>query len=373
MTCSTCNDEDIDCTDCLTSSQLNGDTDATCVCGSSLKPRTLTKCTNPACNRWWHASCAGLDGLTHSLLVKIISWKCPACFKLAPTISEKLRHEEKEEVQVKDAIDDGIPNVSMAKELYREILDVKDLLINRVIPNTDKIEEVNNTASTAVKDTLNENLLRQTQTWADLFQSKQDSVQRSLEKTITDEQKKIVNEAIDSSRMKAERDGIEREKRKCNCVIRDIPESTETSNAEKRADDFETVANILNIDPEYINEVYRAGRPNPDRVRPVVVTLSSPDLARELHNYGRGSRRVNSDSSLVYWVNPDLIQADRVANYNARMEAKERKEGRTQRRGGATRSHHSQSLDGNEHRADHNTPPRRQSVSSHGSPQHFHA
>ena len=83
--------------------------------------------------------------------------------------------------------------------------------------------------------------------------------------------------------------------------------------------------------------------------------------------------KYNSDSSLVYWVNPDLIQADRVANYNARMEAKERKEGRTQRRGGATRSHHSQSLDGNEHRADHNTPPRRQSVSSHGSPQHFHA
>ena len=377
MACDTCTDGT--CMECsqaddITSSQLTVvPTGATCVCGTSVKPKTFINCT--ACNRWWHAACAGLDGLTRSVIVKIVSYKCPACFELSPELKEKLGVKEDDDTtRNKDEGEIGADtsDASIARELYREVLDVKELLLNRVIPSTDKIEDVNNSASTAVKNTLNENLLRQTKTWAEVIQNKQEQAQKSLERTITVEHRKIVSEAIDSSRKKAERDNIEREKRKCNCVIRDIPESTKTTNEAKRDEDLEIVTDIMNIDPEYVVGVYRAGPPKRGYNRPVIVTLTSPDLASELHNYGRGSRRVNNENSLVYWVNQDLIQVDRTANFKARDEARKRQERgqqrrEHQRRGADPSSPRRQSTSDNESREDHQPQTRRQSLNSQGS------
>ena len=315
-------------------SQENGD--IVCVCGSSQRPQSIMACNE--CKRSWHSSCVGLEGLTKSLSDKIKSWKCPLCFQFTPDIKEKLGADVKTETE---KLIIGGDNV--AKELYKEILDIKEILINRVVPNTDKIEAISRNASSAVKETLDENMARQTQTWAEVVANKQEIAQKSLEKAINMEQRKIVTEAMDTSRQKAERDHVEREKRRSNVVIRDLPESTEASNEAKREHDKERVVEIMDIDSEYVVNVYRAGAPKSNYNRPIIITLTNPEVASGLHNYGRGMRRENVDGSLFYWVNADLIQADRIANFNAREEARTKRQPHgnrsspQQRRGGARR------------------------------------
>ena len=299
----------------LPQSQENGD--IVCVCGSPQRPKSLMTCSE--CKRDWHSGCVGLEGLTQSLSDKIKSWKCPLCFQFTPEIKEKLGAE----VQTQKLV---IGEDNVAKEIYKEILDIKEILINRVVPNTDKIEAVSINASSAVKETLVENMARQTQTWADVVANKQEIAQKSLERAINTEQRKIVTEAMDTSRQKGERDRVEREKRKSNVVIRDLPESTESSNEAKKAHDKDRVVDIMDIDPEYVLNVYRAGAPKSNQNRPIIITLTSPEVASDLHNHGRGNRRENLDGSLFYWINADLIQADRIANFNAREEARNRRQ-----------------------------------------------
>ena len=82
-------------------------------------------------------------------------------------------------------------------------------------------------------------------------------------------------------------------------------------------------------------KVIRAGPPIryvPEDTRethPMIVTLESPELAAYLHNYGRGWA-AKDQYDTVYWVNPDLIQADRKAAYNARVLARRRRGGNLQ-------------------------------------------
>ena len=75
----------------------------------------------------------------------------------------------------------------------------------------------------------------------------------------------------------------------------------------------------------------------------------------------------------MYWVNQDLIQVDRTANFRARDEARKRQERgqqrrEHQRRGSADPSTpRRQSISDNESREEHQPQTRRQSLSSQGS------
>ena len=298
------------------------------------------------CDRRWHSACVGLGGLTQSITIKIINWKCPQCFTFNAEIRDKLDRENIDMSQ-KDVIPENAPS-----SILKEIGLIKDILINQVVPNTNKIEAMAEKASNSVKETIDDNWLRQTQSWANLFINKQEETQRSLEQTITVQQKKVVTEAIDNSRQKMERDNVERDKRKRNVIIRELSESREVSNEAKRKDDKERVAEIMEgLDPKLITDVRRVGIPKRDHNRPLIITLSSPDLAAEMHNYGRGRRQVSrADNSLFYWINADLIQADRIANFNARTEARNRRQ---------QRGRSSPNLRDTGDRPDYHTPDRR--------------
>ena len=74
---------------------------------------------------------------------------------------------------------------------------------------------------------------------------------------------------------------------------------------------------------------YRAGakRENGDP-RLLIVTLSSPSLAEQLHNYGSGARvetTGGNDCRKDIWINQDLIKSDRDANYHARKLMREKR------------------------------------------------
>ena len=80
---------------------------------------------------------------------------------------------------------------------------------------------------------------------------------------------------------------------------------------------------------EDIESVYRAGKPPTNgevKIRPLIVTLKTPQMTADLHIYGRGRRVPNpNNEEHVLWINADLIAADREAQFKARQEFKERR------------------------------------------------
>ena len=59
----------------------------------------------------------------------------------------------------------------------------------------------------------------------------------------------------------------------------------------------------------------------------MIITVASPELASHLHDHGRGWRARDREGN-AFWVNADLIKADREANYQARKLARNRRPGR---------------------------------------------
>ena len=82
---------------------------------------------------------------------------------------------------------------------------------------------------------------------------------------------------------------------------------------------------------------HRAGKKVDDRPRLLIVTMQSPDLAQTMHCYGSG-RKFDTSSGNKIWCNPDLIKADRIANFNARKLQRERREQNGSRNNGMTES-----------------------------------
>lgn len=152
--------------------------------------------------------------------------------------------------------------------------------------------------------------------WSDLFKTGKEEMKRQT--TEAKNQSKLLEKAIDESKQKQAVENIERQKRERNVCIRNIAESQKTSDNERLADDRAAIAKILDIDPDKINSVHRVGKPDQGKgPRVLVAVLETPGLAKYLHNYGRG-KPVELNGK-TYWINQDLIKADRDANWNARQ------------------------------------------------------
>ena len=83
---------------------------------------------------------------------------------------------------------------------------------------------------------------------------------------------------------------------------------------------------ILEIEERQVVTCYRAGakRENGDP-RLLIVTLETPSLAEHFHNYGGGHKIERPEGKKDFWINQDLIKADRDANYHARKLMREKR------------------------------------------------
>ena len=178
--------------------------------------------------------------------------------------------------------------------------------------------------------------------WTDMFKKeKEERAQQPVEEVVT----KIIEE----SKQRMDSDHMEREKRKKNIVLSDLEESTAESGEERIEEDKVNALALLGIAEEDVEFMKRAGAPrtpNPEidgdipRPRPLLITVRTQEIAQALHNNGRGRKFEDpgADEDKHHWCNPDLIQADRRANYLARQQRSRRREtdgdaGRRARRG----------------------------------------
>ena len=300
-----------------------------CPCGESQGDYWKITCIE--CSQMWHTICVGLKGLANfdkgQVEELLTEWVCPLCYVLPAKVLQMT----------------GIINVGHKRDVGNEPQNnggcgtrvIVQEEINKILPAIQK----------TIKDAIIENAdIKEIKSFADIVSKRNESNEKAAKKRNEERLKEIkkqntkVEEAIKENRMKLLADNLEKERRKRNVVITNIPESKEKDTKKKQVEEQENVMAALflakntliqpqDLDIEY---VARAG-PNPDSekalnatVKPrgpriVIVTMATPQLAEQLHNYRSGvALRETETGPILNWVNADLTQSERKANYDAR-------------------------------------------------------
>ena len=123
---------------------------------------------------------------------------------------------------------------------------------------------------------------------------------------------------------KIEDDIVERNRRKYNVIIRNVPECNYESSLQRRDYDMAKVRDILEIqDRKVIVRCVRLGKLSGQEsvCSPLLVSFDKPETACRYHGNGKGVK-----SKDVYWINPDLSKMQSEANFCARKFLREAKQ-----------------------------------------------
>ena len=285
------------------SDEEKGDDTEICPCGEDIPDETKLVCCDN-CHQWWHGACANLKGITEEGIAELKEWKCPHCY-VSPHVSVEV-------------LKSTFP-LLFGKDIEKPIEAVVKAEVRKVIPKIIK---------SVVQETMKEKNF--TKTFADVVKQRQEEFSAQASKTI----EKSMNSAIqnnqqrilDKANVKQDADNIAREKRKRSVVFSSVPESKLKSAEGRYQSDFKKVERMIAPqEDDLIVSCHRAGKKVGDKPRLLIVTMATPELAQILHCYGSGRKFVYGDGAEI-WCNPDLIKADRIANFNARKLQRERRE-----------------------------------------------
>ena len=223
---------------------------------------------------------------------------------------------------INPVIDSGIQKCEAFAD-YSNILDKidenlgnwKEEIVNGVKENLTLNNELD------VPKIITETVEKSERKWSDLFASSKDEMKKQSQEA--KKQSKLVEKSILESKQRQAVENIERQKRVRNVVIRNVPETSPADSEEQKRLDKAFLLENLDINDGDICSVYRVGKVKDGSQRILVGVLSSPELAKQQHSYGRGRPIYDENNRISYWVNPDLIKSDRVANYNLRIKRRE--------------------------------------------------
>ena len=149
---------------------------------------------------------------------------------------------------------------------------------------------------------------------------------------VKEQQRRVIEEAalaksskdvVESVVRQLDSDKIEREKRKLNVVVLDVPEPPETpSSGQKNKLDTDFCRVKLGMDSEDFDKCWRAGKVDSSRkdyCRPLIIKMADMAIVNEWTRNGKG---LQTESG--HWINNDLCSADRRANFLAREERRKR-------------------------------------------------
>ena len=191
-----------------------------------------------SCKKYWHLCCVGLRGLSEEMVGALENWQCPDCYRCV--YSYKKRTELNAEcssmrVILKDELHSIQPVIKvMVENVIRK-------LIPKSICSADDVKEV-------------------VKSYAEVTKENQRRVieEAALAKSSKDVVESIVHQ-LDS-------DKIEREKRKLNMVVLNVPENPETaSSGQKNKLDTDFCRVKLGMDSEDFDKCWRAGKVDSSR------------------------------------------------------------------------------------------------------------
>ena len=120
----------------------------------------------------------------------------------------------------------------------------------------------------------------------------------------------------------------EREARKCNVILHNIPEPTSEQADGRKLEDSEQVSDMfqsgLEVDQVQIQSIVRLGKKIQGRARLTKVTLDSVKSKRELLNNAKKLRSTEKWERV--YITPDLSPREREENKKLREELKKRRD-----------------------------------------------
>ena len=280
------------------SSSAPEDDSGYCPCEVFISEELSIKCDH--CGIFWHLCCVGLSGLTEESVESLLKWHCPDCF-YSPHCKKF-----KNVTQNSDADSSSCGTIRV---LLKEELNLIQPVISATVEHAIRKSFSGNVCS---KDDME----KVVKTWADVTKQSQKKVIEETTRTQTAQS--VVEKVV----RKLDSDKIEREKRRDNVVVMNIPESTMESAAQKRADDIKFCREKLCMSDEDIESCWRAGKVDstkPDYCRPLVVKMADTETADEWTKNGKGFK-----TEAGFWINRDLCDADRKANFQSRQERRSR-------------------------------------------------
>ena len=272
---------------------------AYCPCKEYIEGELSIECET--CNKYWHLGCVGLQGLTEKMIACLEHWECPDCFLCIFSYKK---------------IEDRKPECTTMKLMIKKELHAIQPVIRATIES-------------AVKNILPKTVC-----------SKEDvqSAVKSYADATQESQRKVVEQAalaqssknvVESVVRKLDADKVEREKRRLNVCILNVPEPPkESSSGQKKKEDREFCCRELEMNDSVFEKCWRAGKideSKPGFCRPLIVQMTDIDAVNEWTRDGKG---LQLDSG--YWVNKDLCMADRRANFLARQERRKRLKNQSQ-------------------------------------------
>ena len=228
-----------------------------------------------ACRQYVHRVCADLDKDEFRILSKGnqgILWNCKACLTSKGNEVKKL-------LRLEERVD------KMMELLTSKFENLEETLINKIEGKmTTKIEE-------KVKE---------------------------VEERLTSQIKERLEETQ------------EREKRKCNLVLWNVPESIKENSEEKRQEDTRKVEeifkNIVEIDQGEVENPVRIGKVG-DLPRLLRVSLKSEDKKNAILRNARKLNQGKRDQKSRIYINPDLTPLERQKEKELRDQLKARRDG----------------------------------------------
>ena len=120
---------------------------------------------------------------------------------------------------------------------------------------------------------------------------------------------------------------VDRERRKMNLMIYNLPESDKQTNIERRNNDAAVFCNIIREEFKLnikVASTTRLGRFDASRNRPLLVTLEDMETKREILGHAKELRQSESWGNI--YISPDLTPTERERDKKLRTELKQRRD-----------------------------------------------
>ena len=279
------------------------------VCGDTVKNSDDgVQCDK--CDGWYHINCQDVPKPAYEALrkYKVLSWFCSECRKVVRKDDSKLL------VAIEGKIDE------MGKVMNEKL----GLMVTCLRENEKSVDE----QTKLIERTVRENAAQKS-SYADMVKGTcSDVVEKVSAKLSNFPQLALGHTASKDAHSisKVFDDFMDRDRRKCNLVVHNLPESGAETLGDRSAKDimqFQKLAKDAFRLHVKISRCFRVGKAIPDRHRLLILTLESPELKQDLLQLAPQLR--NSPQYENIFITPDLSKAEREIAKKLRDELKARK------------------------------------------------
>lgn len=267
----------------------DGETD----CGKQVLDDEFGGVECELCLAWYHPACQGLNDVGYGVVCKnALFWICKQCQKFVPKFQSIMQGttasqpESRHLARIEQKVD----------YLSKAVLEQK-VTANQALSSAEETKKL----------------------FADVVKGK--DVRNDQTKTFT-------SEDIQKCFEKFQTEKDEQEKRKCNIVVSNMPESEASTGEERKREDITKLVDVIKDELRLnirVENAFRAGKKQENRPRILIVTLSSEASKWDVLKTAKLLRESEDEVVRNIYINKDLSVQEREQQKKLRDEVKTRR------------------------------------------------